>query len=74
MKWTPWMTEGRARGKAPRGEQLEGGAAPTTGEEDATIGPMGARMPMLPARSARGNASTKLNISGHSGMRAARHL
>eukprot|EP00972_Heterocapsa_arctica_P030048 4428218-Heterocapsa_arctica.AAC.1 len=61
MKWTPWMMEGGARGKAPRGEQLEGGVAPelpaapggaTAGEEDP--GPIGARIPMLPARSARG--------------------
>eukprot|EP00972_Heterocapsa_arctica_P073453 10848263-Heterocapsa_arctica.AAC.1 len=68
MKWTPWVTEGRARGKAPRAEQVEGGVAPelpaapggpAIGEEDP--GPLGARNPTLPARSALGWVSTKLN-------------
>eukprot|EP00972_Heterocapsa_arctica_P028589 4206276-Heterocapsa_arctica.AAC.1 len=66
MKWTPWVVEGRALGKAPRGELLEGDAAgsiaggaehPAEGAERAAEegpGALGARMPMLPARSARG--------------------
>eukprot|EP00972_Heterocapsa_arctica_P076759 11322081-Heterocapsa_arctica.AAC.1 len=61
MKWTPWVVEGRARGKAPRGELLEGGAGVTAepaggAERVAEEGPgeLDARMPMLPARSARG--------------------
>eukprot|EP00972_Heterocapsa_arctica_P087562 12910922-Heterocapsa_arctica.AAC.1 len=65
MKWTPWMVEGRARGKAPRGEQIEGGAGtaaePAGGTErvaEEESGELGARMPMLPARSARGWVST----------------
>eukprot|EP00972_Heterocapsa_arctica_P049546 7292012-Heterocapsa_arctica.AAC.1 len=65
MKWTSWVVEGRARGKAPRGELLEGDAAgpiagvaqhPAGGVERAAEEEpveLGARMPMLPARTAR---------------------
>ena len=69
MKWTPWVIEGRARGKAPRGELLEEGAgvaveraggAGHAAEEGAGELGLGARMPTIPARSARGGASTKL--------------